>query len=73
MTYNDKERRTINRLVQAIEDAQGSDFSSDGLFEDRQTDRQQGTMLDWLMKHYQENPSEDMILQVAEKISVAIT
>ena len=37
MTYNDKERRTINRLVQAIEDAQGSDFSSDGLFEDRQT------------------------------------
>ena len=40
---------------------------------DRQTDRQQGTMLDWLMKHYQENPSEDMILQVAEKISVAIT
>lgn len=37
------------------------------------TDRQQGTMLDWLMKHYQENPSEDMILQVAEKISEAIT
>lgn len=37
------------------------------------TDRQQGTMLDWLVKHYQENPSEDMILQVAEKISEAIT
>lgn len=38
-----------------------------------QTEKQQGTMIDWIKKHYKENPSEDMILQVAEKISEAIT
>ena len=33
-----------------------------------QTDRQQGMMLDWMKNHYQENPSEDEILQMAEVI-----
>jgi len=33
-----------------------------------QTEKQIGTMMDWLTKHYQDNPSEDQILQIAEAI-----
>lgn len=32
------------------------------------TEKQRGTMVDWLIKHYQENPSEDKILEIAELI-----
>ncbi len=27
------------------------------------------TMLDWISKHYKENPSEDRVLRIAQKIS----
>lgn len=33
------------------------------------TDKQQGTMLQWMKDHYQENPSEEELLQIAEEIS----
>lgn len=33
-----------------------------------QTEKQIGTMMDWIKKHHQENPSEDEILQIAELI-----
>ena len=33
-----------------------------------QTEKQMGTMLDWIKKHYKENPSEDIIIQIAETI-----
>ena len=33
-----------------------------------QTEKQIRTMLDWIKKHYQENPSEDEILEIAEAI-----
>lgn len=32
------------------------------------TDRQADTMLDWIYKHHQENPSEDEVLEIAEAI-----
>lgn len=33
------------------------------------TDKQQGTMLDWVLKHYKEHPTEDQILEIAETIA----
>lgn len=33
-----------------------------------QTEKQMETMLNWLKKHHQENPSEEEILEVAEAI-----
>lgn len=33
-----------------------------------QTREQVGTMMDWIKKHYQENPSEEQILEMAETI-----
>lgn len=33
------------------------------------TDKQQGTMLHWMKDHYQDNPSEEELLQIAEEIS----
>ena len=33
-----------------------------------QTEKQIGTMMDWIKKHHHEKPSEDMILQVAEAV-----
>ena len=33
-----------------------------------QTERQMGTMLDWIKKHHQEKPTEEEILQIAELI-----
>jgi len=32
------------------------------------TDKQVGTMIDWIEKHHKENPSEDRIIQIAEAI-----
>ncbi|MBO5427820.1 MAG: hypothetical protein J5996_05280 [Prevotella sp.] len=32
------------------------------------TKKQQLTMLDWMKKHYKENPSEDEVLKIAELI-----
>ncbi len=32
------------------------------------TEKQQLTMLDWMKKHYKENPSEDEVLKIAELI-----
>ncbi len=36
---NDKERRTINRWLQAVENEQGSNYDSDDLFKNRQAAR----------------------------------
>ncbi len=33
-----------------------------------QTEEQIGTMMDWIKKHHQENPSEDEVLEIAEAI-----
>lgn len=33
-----------------------------------QTEKQQLTMLDWIEKHYKENPTEDEIIEIAEAI-----
>lgn len=32
------------------------------------TEEQQATMLDWIRKHYKENPTEDEIIEIAEAI-----
>ena len=37
-----------------------------------QTENQIGTMMDWIKKHHQENPSEAEILQIAEAIKEQI-
>ena len=37
-----------------------------------QTEKQQGTMIDWIKKHYKENPSEDRIIEIAELINSKI-
>lgn len=33
------------------------------------TDAQMKTMLDWIYKHHKENPSENLIIQIAKAIS----
>lgn len=32
------------------------------------TDKMRGTMIDWIKKHYKENPTEDKIIEIAETI-----
>ncbi len=32
------------------------------------TDKQRGTMIDWISKHYKENPTEDKVIEIAEAI-----
>ena len=32
------------------------------------SDKQQGVMLDWMKKHYQEKPTEEEVLEIAETI-----
>ncbi len=32
------------------------------------TDKQRGTMIDWIEKHYKEKPTEDKVIEVAEEI-----
>ena len=29
------------------------------------TDKQRGTMIDWISKHYKENPTEDEVIEIA--------
>lgn len=31
------------------------------------------TMLDWIVKHYKENPSEDFVIKIAQKISEQVS
>ena len=36
------------------------------------TDKQRGTMIDWISKHYKENPTEDEVIEIAEAINETI-
>ena len=37
-----------------------------------QTEKQMGTMLDWIMKHYQENPNKLRVMLVAKNIKEGV-
>lgn len=36
------------------------------------TDKQRGTMIDWISKHYKENPTEDEVIEIARAINETI-